>query len=173
MTIDDLLSRLNAYRREMGQPEVTRDDIEAIEFDSRRSLCGELEDYFFKQYTIALTGGVGTIYSLSGSINTDLLWDRYCQAVHEDGMPISILPFGSSAHDLTYPRFEAFYWAVIEVQGTVVTLTVWQGDGETAVDDGDVTVDFAAVQSLANWPTIHESLLVARCAELLKVEAAA
>ena len=147
---------------------VQLDDLERLIPFARRILAEELEDFFSKEYTIAITSGVGTVYNLSGSINVDLLWDRFGRAVHADGTEISILPIGTTSRDLTYPRFLGYYYAVLEANANVVTITVWQGDGTTFAANGNVTVDFATVRALADWPTVLDTALVAKVIELAR-----
>lgn len=166
MTLNDLQKRVSDHRLAAGLPEIGQDEMQAYELDARRALAEELEAFFSKEYTIALTSGVGTLYSLSGSINVDLLWHLPGRAVHADGTEISILPFGCSSRELTYPRFMGYYHAVVEANGTIATITVWQGDGATAASNGNVLIDFATVTSLANWPVLHEPILVQRVFEL-------
>lgn len=166
MTLNDLTKRTNDHRLAAGLKEIGQDEAQAYEMDARRELAEKLEAHFRKEYTIALVSGVGTLYNLSGSINTDLLWHLPGRATHADGTEVSILPFGCTSRDLTYPRFIGFYWACIESQANTATITVMNGDGQSAVDNGNLTIDFAAVKSLADWPTIHEPALVQRVFEL-------
>lgn len=166
MTLNDLTKRTNDHRLAAGLKEIGQDELQAYDLDARRQLAEELDAFFNKQYTIALVSGVGTVYNLSGSVNTDILWHLPGRATHDDGTEISILPFGCSSRDLTYPRFIGYYWACIEANGTIATITVMNGDGASPVDDDNITIDFAAVQSLANWPVMHEQVLVQRVFEV-------
>lgn len=152
---------------------VQLDDLERLIPFARRILAEELELFFNKEYTIAITSGVGVVYNLSGSINVDLLWDRFGRAVHEDETDISILPFECSSRDLTYPRFQGYYYAVIESNANTATITVWQGDGVNAAPDGDISIDFATVKSLADWPTIFDTALVGKVVEMARPAQAA
>ena len=149
------------------------EDLERLIPFARRMLAEEQDDHFYQSYTIAITSGVGIVYNLSGSINVDLIWTFFGRAVHADGTEISLLPWGTSSRDLTYPRFTGYYYGVLESSANTVTITVMQGDGVTAAPNGNVVVDFATVRSLANWPTVLDTALVAKVVELATARAEA
>lgn len=169
MLLSDLTKRTNDLRLAANFPEIGQDELQAYEMDARRMLAEELGAFFRKEYTIALVSGVGTLYNLSGSVNVDLLWHIPGRAVHADGIEISLLPFGCSSRDLTYPRFIGYYWGCVESHSNTAIVTVFQGDGVSPAPDGNALMDFAAVQSLANWASIHETILVQKVFELSKI----
>lgn len=167
MDLIDLAKRVNDRRKERGSSELSLDEVETLQIEARQAICEGLDAYFAKSYTIALVNGVGTLYNLSGSINIDLLWDKPGRAIHEDLTEVSILPFGCTARDLSYPRaFQGYYHAAIESEANTAIITVMQADGSTAAPDGNLIIDFATVKSLADWPQIFEPHLVAKCLEL-------
>lgn len=168
MTLNDLAKRANDHRLAANLPEIGQDELQSYELTARRMLAEELEDFFSKEYTIALTSGIGTLYNLSGSINVDLLWHLPGRAIHADGTEVSLLPFGCSSRELTYPRFTGYYWGCVEATANTAIITVMQGDGESAVDNGNLTIDFSTIRALTDWPQIHESALVQKVFELSK-----
>jgi hypothetical protein len=176
MNQPDTIVRVNNTLVGRGLPARPVEVIESKLDDVRRSLADELGLAFGKEITVAITSGVGYIYRLSPATNTDVLWKEYGRAVHSDGTEISILPLGTTSRDLTYPRtILDYYWGCIEStnSGADVTLTVWLADGSGAAPDGNVLIDTVVIPSLANWPVVHEAILVERLVSMLSPQVAA
>lgn len=165
MNLADLTARVI-----LEVPDAPIDRMEQTEGYARRALAEELSLAFWKEVSLTLdSNGQAYVYRLSPSTNPDLIWKEFARAVHSDETEISILPLSCTPRDLKYPRsISDYYWGCLESKaaGQDVILTVYESDGETPVD-GEMTMDFLAIPTLANWPTVHDAALVMKCVALL------